>query len=198
MNNISQPYAAAVTETITPAASVQSAQKRQFVLALLISTWAPLAFFIALGQLSVIPAGVGGIRTALLFLSTAHVPATLFFYTDKEFKQIIRNRPARFIYFPLVLTVVTGLLVAFSDLTTQAFVFLTFWGWQAFHYGRQNVGVYAFVSIAEKGRAAHPLEKFAIDAGTVCGILGTFKVLGSVVSPAYLRGMLEFLFQFNK
>jgi len=126
------------------------------------------------------------------------VPATLFFYTDKEFAGIVRSRPARYIYFPLLLTIATGLLVAFSGSTTQAFVFLTFWGWQAFHYGRQNVGVYAFVSIAEKGRPASKLEKLAIDAGTVCGILGTFKILGWIISPGYLHGTLDLLFQLGK
>ena len=198
MNNLSQPYNSQVAENIVPAASTEEARKRWFILSLLISTWVPLAFFIALGQVTTIGSGIGGIRSILLFLSTAHVPATLFFYTDKEFAGIVRSKPARYIYFPIILTIVTGLLVAFSDSTTQAFVFLTFWGWQAFHYGRQNVGVYAFVSIAEKGKPAHKLEKLAIDAGTICGILGTFKILGFNVSPAYLHGVLELLYQVGR
>ncbi|HEV7396359.1 MAG TPA: hypothetical protein VGN86_07590 [Pyrinomonadaceae bacterium] len=198
MDNLSHTYAADLGESFTSPASQVSAQKRRFILALLVSTWVPLAFFITLGQFSVIGPGIGGIRSVLLFLSTAHVPATLFFYTDKEFAAIVRSNRARYIYFPLLLTVATGLLVAFSNPTTQAFVFLTFWGWQAFHYGRQNVGVYAFVSIAEKGRPASRLEKLAIDAGTICGILGTFKILGFNVAPAYLRGLLEILFQAGK
>lgn len=198
MKNLSPPYTASVTESVIAPASSQAIQKRRFILALLISTWAPLAFFIALGQFTNFGTGIGGIRSVLLFLSTAHVPATLFFYTDKEFAAIVRSKPARYIFFPILLTVATGLLVAFSNATTQAFVFLTFWGWQAFHYGRQNVGVYAFVSIAEKGTPAHRLEKLAIDAGTICGILGTFKILGSNVSPAYLHGLLELLYQIGK
>lgn len=197
MNNLSQPYTP-VAETLVPVASNEAAHKRWFILALLISTWVPLAFFITIGQVTTIGSGVGGIRSILLFLSTAHVPATLFFYTDKEFAAIVRSKPARYIYFPVVLTVATGLLVAFSDTTTQAFIFLTFWGWQAFHYGRQNVGVYAFVSIAEKGKPASKLEKLAIDAGTICGILGTFKILGFNVSPAYLHPVLELLYQVGR
>lgn len=183
---------------MAPVASNEDARKRWFILALLASTWVPLAFFIAIGQVTTIGSGVGGIRSILLFLSTAHVPATLFFYTDKEFAGIVRSKPARYIYFPIVLTIVTGLLVAFSDTTTQAFVFLIFWGWQAFHYGRQNVGVYAFVSIAEKRKPASRLEKLAIDAGTICGILGTFKILGFNVSPVYLHGALDLLYQIGK
>lgn len=197
MNNLSQPYTP-VADSSVPVASNDEARRRWFILALLVSTWTPLAFFIALGQVTTIGPGVGGIRTILLFLSTAHVPATLFFYTDKEFSSIVRSKPARYIYFPIILTVAVGMLVAFSNTTTQAFVFLTFWGWQAFHYGRQNVGVYAFVSIAEKRKPAHRLEKLAIDAGTICGILGTFKILGFNVSPPYLHGVLELLYQIGK
>ena len=198
MDNLSQPYSPSVTEGVVPSASAQEAQKRWFILALLITTWLPLLFFIALSQLTTIGPGVGSLRSILLFLSTAHVPATLFFYTDKEFAGIVRSKPARYIYFPLLLTIATGLLVAFANITTQAFVFLTFWGWQAFHYGRQNVGVYAFVSIAEKGKPAAQLEKLAIDAGTICGILGTFKILGSNVSPVYLHGTLDLLYQLGR
>lgn len=198
MKNLSPSYSGSVSPRTVSLVSSHAIQRRRFVLALLISTWAPLAFFIALGQMTSFGSGIGGIRSILLFLSTAHVPATLFFYADKEFADIVRSKPARYIYFPLLLTVATGLVVAFANVTTQAFVFLTFWGWQAFHYGRQNVGVYAFVSIAEKGKPAQRLEKLAIDAATICGILGTFKILGFNVSPGYLHGTLELLYQVGK
>ncbi|MCU1264978.1 MAG: hypothetical protein JWM21_1296 [Acidobacteria bacterium] len=198
MNNLSQHYSSPVADSAVPVASNEEARRRWFTLALLVSTWVPLALFIALGQSTSLGVGNLSIRGIFLFLSTAHVPATLFFYTDKEFASIVRSKPARYIYFPIILTVGTGLVLAFSNPTTQAFVFLTFWGWQAFHYGRQNTGVYAFVSIAEKRRPASKLEKLAIDAGTICGILGTFKILGFNVSPVYLQGLLEFLYQVGK
>jgi len=203
MSNLSQLSQTPVAATLAPPAIRAGTRRRWFILALLASTWAPLAFFIAYGLVAkgepaTETAGIAGLRTLMLFLSTAHVPATLFFYTDKEFSNIVRSKPARYIYFPVLLIIVTGLLVAFSPVTTQAFVFLTFWGWQAFHYGRQNVGVYAFVCIAAKGRPAHRLEKLAIDAGTICGILGTFKILGFNVSPVYLHGFEELLYQLGR
>ena len=194
MKDLSQSYIPAFDDTVARASREQT-EKRRFILTLLLSTWAPLVFFIATGYVAPLNTPVGSIRTLLLFLSTAHVPATLFFYTDSEFSEIIRNRRARYIYLPVVLTLATGLVVAFANTTALAFVFLIFWGWQAFHYGRQNVGVYAFVSIAEKGRSASRLEKLAIDGGTVCGILGTFKILGFTAAPMYLHGTLEFLYQ---
>ena len=34
-------------------------------------------------------------RTALLFLGTAHVPATIFFYIDKDFSEIVSRHKAQ-------------------------------------------------------------------------------------------------------
>ncbi len=195
MNNLSQSYNLPGSETLTPAEGDDAAHKRWFILGLLLTTWVPLALFLAFGQMTSFSTGVGSIRAIFLFLSTAHVPATLFFYTDSEFSGIVRSHRARYIYFPLALMLVTGVLVAFADATTLALVFLTFWGWQAFHYGRQNIGVYAFVSIAEKQKPASRLEKIAIDAGTICGILGTFKILGLNIAPAYLHGPLDLFYK---
>ena len=50
----------------------------------------------------------------------------------------------------------------------------------------------------KREKPASKLEKLAIDAGTICGILGTFKILGFNVSPAYLHGVLELLYQVGK
>jgi len=169
--------------------------KRWFLVSLLLATWLPIAFFILLAPSAGNSGGLAGLKTVFLFLGTAHVPATLFFYTDKDFAEIRRNHPFRYIYVPLLLIVVTGLLFAFASLTVQAFALLLYWSWQAFHYGRQNVGIYAFASIAETGRAPKKAEKFAIEAGTLLGILGTFKIMGTAVAPAYLHRSFDLLYQ---
>ena len=133
-----------------------------FLLALLLSTWVPMAFFLLSSRFESSWSGFGGMRTALLFLGTAHVPATLFFYIDKDFSHIVRKHKARYIYFPVLLTISTGLLFAFATLTVQGFILLIFWGWQAFHYGRQNTGIYSFVSIATRGAPADKYERIMI------------------------------------
>lgn len=170
-------------------------RKRWFLVSLLISTWLPIAFFIFVapsrGELS----GFAGIKAVFLFLGTAHVPATLFFYLDKNFSTIIKKNPARYIYVPIILIVITGLIFAFTNTITQAFVLLAYWAWQAFHYGRQNIGIYAFASIAETGAGPRKEEKLAIDFGTILGILGTFKILGTAVAPAYLHRAFDVLYQ---
>ncbi len=170
-------------------------RKRWFLVALLISTWLPIAFFIFVvpsrGELT----GFAGIKTVFLFLGTAHVPATLFFYLDKNFSDIRRKHPVRYIYAPIFLIIITGLLFAFANTITQAFVLLAYWAWQAFHYGRQNIGIYAFASIAETGASPRKEEKLAIEFGTILAILGTFKILGTAVAPQYLHRAFDLFYQ---
>jgi hypothetical protein len=171
--------------------------KRWFLISLLLATWLPILFFVWLAPPVGASGGLAGIKTVFLFLGTAHVPATIFFYTDQGFSAIRKSHPFRYIYVPLLLVVLTGLVFVFSTLTVQAFVLLIFWSWQAFHYGRQNVGIYAFASIAETGRAPQQAEKLAIEAGTILAILGTLKVLGMAVAPAYLHPSFDFLYRFG-
>lgn len=169
--------------------------KRYFLISLLLSTWLPIAFFVLIAPSFETNNTIAGIKSALLFLGTAHVPATLIFYTDKEFSRIITDHKLRYVYTPLFLTVATGLMFAFLNAIGQAFILLIYWSWQAFHYGRQNIGVYAFASIAQTGMAPRRLEKLAIDLGTILGILGTFKVLGVTVAPSYLHAIFNQLYQ---
>lgn len=178
--------------------SRETSVKRWFLLSLLLSTWMPMAFFISLGGLETENFSLAGIKTILLFLSTAHVPATLFFYTDKDFSQIIKSNKTRYIYLPLVLIISTGLVVAFASRTVQAYALLTFWAWQAYHYGRQNLGIYSFVSIAQKTKAPPRTERLALELCTICGVLGTFKVMGLGVAPKNLHGIFDALYQLGK
>ena len=166
-----------------------------FLVALLLSTWVPMAFFLLSSRIEGAVYGLGGVRTALLFLGTAHVPATIFFYIDKDFTEILRKHKARYIYFPILLTITVGLLFAFANTTLQAYILLIFWAWQAFHYGRQNTGIYSFVSIATRGAPPDKYERIMIELGTYCGIIGTFKILGMAVAPNYLHGFFDLLYR---
>ena len=169
--------------------------RRWFLIGLLLATWVPIAFFTLLAPPVGQSGGLSNIKAVLLFLGTAHVPATLYFYTDREFSSIRKSHPFRYVYVPLFLVIATGLVFAFASVTVQAFTLLAYWAWQAFHYGRQNLGLYAFASIAESARAPRKAEKIAIEAATILAILGTFKVLGSEIAPAYLHRGFDLLYQ---
>lgn len=194
MDQLSQTYDSHLSHAVVAG----DLARKRFLLALLVSTWIPLLFFILLAPLETTYLSIRGMKSVFLFLGTAHVPATLFFYTDKTFAHIIKSHKARYIYFPLLLTLGAGFLVAFSSLTTQIYLFLIFWAWQAFHYGRQNLGIYSFTSIAEGTSAPDKREKLAIDLATICGVLGTFRILGLGAAPEFLKGFIEALFQVGK
>jgi uncharacterized membrane protein YwzB len=193
-----QVSANTITGSVREQSAANQSLKRLFLMALLVATWLPLAFFILLAPPGNEGGGLGSIKTAFIFLGgAAHVPATFLFYTDKEFAEIRKQHPWRYFYVPLFLIVVTGLIFAFTPATIQAFLLLMFWGWQAYHYGRQNTGIYSFASVAESGKSPKKLEKLAIEAGTVVAILGTFKILGAEVAPPYLRSAFDYLYQFG-
>ncbi|HEV8428212.1 MAG TPA: hypothetical protein VGQ41_09960 [Pyrinomonadaceae bacterium] len=169
--------------------------RRRFLVSLLLGTWLPIAFFTLIAPPIGASGGLASLKAVFLFLGTAHVPATLFFYADKDFSSVRKSHPVRYIYVPLFLILVSGAVFTFASVTIQAFTLLIYWAWQAFHYGRQNVGMYAFASIAETGRAPRRAEKLVIDGATLLAILGTFKVMGTAVAPAYLRVSFDYLYQ---
>jgi hypothetical protein len=182
-------------ESIERAPSREGLSKRVFLLSLLLSTWIPLAFFIFIGQSGTVSFSLEQIKIALLFLGGAHVQATLFFYTDRDFRQQIKENRLRYVYLPIILIVCSGLVFALASAAVQAYLFLFYWAWQAYHYGRQNVGVYAFASIARGAGPPQQAERLALELATYCGILGTFKVLGTGVAPVYLQGFFEYLYR---
>lgn len=182
-----------VAERPATVASGREIGKQFFLISLLIATWLPIALFLSLPQTGA-PYSLETFKTIILFLGTAHAPATVFFYMDRGFYEVIRRHKTRYVYLPIAVTILSGLIFAFSGSVVQAYVLLIFWAWQALHYGRQNIGVYAFASIAQTGKSPRKAEKLAIDLGTACGIFGTFKILGMAVAPSYLHQTFNYLY----
>jgi hypothetical protein len=168
-------------------------QKRRFLVSLLLATWIPISILIFIGLTGIAQFGLTQIKIVLLFLGGAHVQATLFFYADSEFGQIIHANKYRYIYAPLALMAGSGVLFALANPVAQAYLFLFFWAWQTYHYGRQNVGIYSFASVAESTRATRA-ERLALELATICGILGTIKVLGEGTVPVYLQPIVDILY----
>lgn len=198
---MNEQFAPADARNLTPqpvsAAFSAARLKPVFLGGLLVSTWLPMIFFVWSSRLEGAMYGFGAMKAMLLFLGTAHVPATFYFYVDKDFSEIINSNRRRYIYFPLLLTLATALIFVVGGTPVQAYVLIIYWSWQAFHYGRQNTGIYSFVSIATRGTKPEQTERLMIELGTWCGIIGTFKILGLGVAPAYLREPFEGLYRFG-
>ena len=168
--------------------------RRLFSLGLLVCTWIPMIFFLAAGAYGTPNAGARATKAILLLLSAVHVPATALLYGDRAFRGLIHENMVRYVYLPVVLVLGSGVVFAFAGVVAQAYLWLGFWAWQAYHYGRQNVGVYALAGAAG-GWRPEAAERRILEAATVCGICGTFKVLGMDVSPSYLHGLFDLLYR---
>jgi len=169
-------------------------RRRLFSVGLLLCTWIPMVFFLTAGAYGTPNAGARATKAILLLLSAVHVPATALLYGDRAFRGLIRENTMRYVYLPVVLVLGSGAIFAFGSVVAQAYLWLVFWAWQAYHYGRQNVGVYALAGTAG-GWRPDIAERRILEASTVCGILGTFKVLGMDVSPSYLHGLFDLLYR---
>jgi hypothetical protein len=173
----------------------ENARKRRFfTLSLLLATWIPMVFFIGVGMAGTSTAPVQHAKALLLLIGAIHVPATVLLYVDRDFLRLIPANRSRYLYLPISLSIGSGVLFAFGGLVSQVYVYLMFWAWQAYHYGRQNIGVYSFVAIAQ-GWRPRQTERRVLQMATACGVCATFKTLGVGIAPGYLDGMFNALYR---
>jgi len=186
----------AVVGPVVPPAVASDAddlKRRWLALALLLVTWIPIAFFVAVAALGTPRGGLGTTRSVLIFLGLVHVPMTLVLYLDKDFLALVRANKTRYIYVPIALILASGVIFTVGGTVLQAAATLLLVAWQAHHYGRQNIGVYAFGSMA-RGWRPRPAERRALELTTICAVCGTFKVLGVEAAPS-LQGLFDLLFR---
>jgi hypothetical protein len=103
----------------------------------------------------------------LLFVgSSVHVAATGWFFTVPDVRRHARAHPGRYLIAPaaLVATGVAGAVLLPS--TVLNWLLLAFFGWQFFHFQKQNVGMAALSGWLRRG------ERRAIVATGVAGIAG--------------------------
>jgi len=82
-------------------------------------------------------------------------------------------------------TLAGGMLI-FSDSDSAVFVpaVLAFFLYQTWHFGAQNIGVAAFISLADRGKPLTRMEKVTIKMGIVVGMFGVLRVM----APTYMIG----------
>ena len=82
-----------------------------------------------------------------------HVGATAFFYTDRDFFELIGQNRGRFFILPILAA--GGCLALFSTSAPAWTLLVTaYLAWQMYHYQRQNYGLIAF---AAQSAGLHPL-----------------------------------------
>ena len=122
------------------------------------------------------PAGSGSPGAALgglLFLgSSVHVAGTGWFYTVPEVRRHLRAHPGRYLAVPVALVAGTAVLAGLVPARPFALVLMVFFGWQFFHFQKQNLGLSALASAAYGCGPLRPGERTAVTAAGLAGTAG--------------------------
>jgi hypothetical protein len=121
------------------------------------------------------PAGApaGPALAYLLFVgSSAHVAATGWFYTVPPVRGQVRRHRARYLWVPLAL--ITGASAAAALLPPAVLngLLLPYFGWQFFHYQKQNLGLASLAASAYRVAGLRPAERRVLLAAGIAGIAG--------------------------
>ena len=108
----------------------------------------------------------------LLFIgSSVHVAATATLFAFSEVRGYARQRPRRFIAFPLGCLVVSIAAEATLPREVSGRLLLVFFGWQFWHYQKQNLGLAALAASATGAPRLGGLERAGIRCAGLAGVM---------------------------
>jgi hypothetical protein len=129
----------------------------------------------------------------LLFVgSSVHVASTGWFYTVPEVRAHMRQQPARYVWWPLALIAGAGALAILLPRPALYWLLLAYFGWQFFHYQKQNLGIAALTASSLRARPLTTSERRALIAAGLAGIAALLARPGLLQLP--LRSAVPVLF----
>ena len=148
-----------------------SAGARAWLAGTVIVTLAAAGAAIALAPPAGAPAPEG--LAFLLFTgSSVHVASTGWFYTVPAVRAHMRRHPARYIWWPIALIAGAGAVAASVPRAALYWLLLPYFGWQFFHYQKQNLGLAALYAAAQRLTPVKPAERRALTGAGLAGIAG--------------------------
>ena len=118
----------------------------------------------------------------LLFVgSSVHVASTGWFYTVPEVRAHMRQHKPRYLWWPLALIAGAGAIAMLVPRAALDWLLLPYFGWQFFHYQKQNLGIAA---LAAASRRIAPLRRAERRALTGAGLAG---IAGLLARPSLLQ-----------
>ncbi len=107
----------------------------------------------------------------LLFVgSSVHVASTGWFYTVPEVRAHMRQQPARYVWWPLALISGAGAIAFLLPRPALLWLLLPYFGWQFFHYQKQNLGIAALTASSLHVLPLRTAERRALTAAGLAGI----------------------------
>jgi hypothetical protein len=132
----------------------------------------------AAGAIALAPAGSGPAPAGLAFLlftgSSVHVASTGWFYTVAPFRAQVRRQKGRYLWWPLALIAGAGATALVVPRQLEYWLLLPYFGWQFYHYQKQNLGVAALTASASRIGGLTRTERRALIAA---GLAGTAALL---------------------
>jgi hypothetical protein len=122
-----------------------------------------------------------GLGWVLFIASSGHVASTGWFYGSGEVRAHVARHRWRYILMPLILVLATATAAAALPPRTMAWLLLPYFGWQFFHFQKQNLGIAA---LAATSCGAPPLTRGERRAIVVAGCAG---IAGLLAHPALLQ-----------
>jgi hypothetical protein len=114
---------------------------------------------------------------ALVFVgANFHVAATGWFYTDGPTRSHFFARPMRYLVVPALLVAASAATFQFAPAALRPWLLAAFFGWQLWHYQKQNVGLLSFVAAGTDGVPLSPWERRTLMLAAISGILGFFSL----------------------
>ncbi|HEX3907785.1 MAG TPA: hypothetical protein VHW92_07620 [Mycobacteriales bacterium] len=107
----------------------------------------------------------------LLFVgSSVHIAGTGWLFSFREVRAHAPERSARYVIVPLALVAVSGVMATLLSPRDLAIVLLGYFGWQFFHFQKQNLGITALAATALGLGPLTRLERWSILATGWAGI----------------------------
>jgi hypothetical protein len=139
----------------------------------------------AVAAIALAPPGAAPAPEGLAFLlfvgSSVHVASTGWFYTVPEVRAHMRAHKPRYVWWPLALVAGAGAIALLLPRATLYWLLLPYFGWQFFHYQKQNLGIAA---LAAASRGVAPLRRGERRALTGAGLAG---IAGLLARPSLLQ-----------
>jgi hypothetical protein len=136
----------------------------------------------------------------LLFVgSSVHVASTGWLYTLPEVRGYARQRPARLVLVPAALIVAGAAAATLVTPAALTWCLLPYYGWQFFHFQKQNLGLAALAASWLRTGPLRPAERRAIMTAGGAGIAGLVAHPGLLQlrigpGPGWLYGAAEAVF----
>ncbi|HKT04736.1 MAG TPA: hypothetical protein VJT31_34920 [Rugosimonospora sp.] len=130
------------------------------------------------------PAGAppgAALRWLLFAGSSPHIAATAWFFTVREVRSHAFAHRSRYLLAPLALVAGAALLAALLPPDRFGGLLLAFFGWQFYHFQKQNLGL---VALAAASHHAGPVPRTQRRAVVAAGLAGT---AGLLVHPELLQ-----------